>query len=46
MSNSGRVILYSKHSMMLSICVQSLYHILEMRNWKGLHMPILHAVGR
>lgn len=45
MSNSGRVILYSKHSMMLGICVQALYHILEMRNWKGLHMPILHAVS-
>jgi nicotinamide N-methyltransferase len=45
MSQTGRVIFTSKHTHMLSIVVNTLRYVLDMRNWDGITIPIIHAVS-
>jgi len=44
MSQSGRVIFTSKHTHMLSIVVNTLRYILDMRDCDGITIPMIHAV--
>jgi nicotinamide N-methyltransferase len=45
LSHSGRVVLFSKHPSMLNVCVSSLQYLVDLRNWKGIALPMLHAVS-
>lgn len=44
MSQTGRIILTSKYSYMLSVAVNTLKYILDLRVWDGIALPIVHAV--
>jgi nicotinamide N-methyltransferase len=43
LSNSGRVVFYSKHPSMLNVAVNTLKYIVELRDWSGLALPLIHA---
>lgn len=45
MSQTGRVIFTSKYSHMLSVAVNTLKYILDLRGWEGIAIPIVHAVS-
>lgn len=45
MSQTGRVIFTSRHTHMLSVVVNTLRYILDMRGWDGITIPMIHAVG-
>lgn len=44
MSQTGRIIMTSKYSYMLSVAVNTLKYILDLRGWEGIAIPIVHAV--
>ena len=46
MSQTGRVIFTSRHTHMLSVVVNTLRYILDMRGWDGITIPMIHAVRR
>jgi nicotinamide N-methyltransferase len=46
MSQTGRIIFTSKHTHMLSVVVNTLRYILDMRGWDGITIPMIHAVCR
>lgn len=45
MSQTGRIIFTSKYSYMLSVAVNTLKYILDLRGWEGIAIPIVHAVS-
>lgn len=45
MSQMGRVIFTSRYPHMLSVAVNTLRYVLEMRGWDGITIPMIHAVG-
>ena len=46
MSQTGRIIFTSKYTHMLSVVVNTLRYILDMRAWDGITIPMIHAVRR
>lgn len=45
MSQTGRIIMTSKYTYMLSVAVNTLKYILDLRGWQGIAIPIVHAVS-
>jgi hypothetical protein len=45
LSNSGRIVFVSKYAEALGLAVKDLKYIVELRGWRGLALPLLHAVG-
>lgn len=43
LSNSGRVIVTSRHPPMLGTAVQTLKYIVELRGWNGIALPHIHT---
>ena len=44
LSNSGRIVFISKYAEALGLAVKDLKYIVELRGWRGLALPLLHAV--
>lgn len=45
LSNSGRVVFVSRYPEALGLAVKDLTYVAELRGWRGLSLPLLHAVG-